>query len=88
MKPATAWRKVARMGRVAIKDGTFIGGHNMSGATGTLWRVTTGGQGWVMMDEPLPEDLQSFPGNDHRHTLLLLEIYECEPYARKSAVAP
>lgn len=66
MKPATAWRKVARMGRVAIKDGTFIGGHNMSGATGTLWRVTTGGQGWVMMDEPLPEDLQSFPGNDHR----------------------
>ena len=40
MKPAAAWRKVARMGRIAIKSGTFIGGHNMSGATGALWRVT------------------------------------------------
>lgn len=79
-RAAKPWRRVAPIGRVIVKDGTIIGGHDMSGATGSLWRVTTGGQGWVMMDAPLPAGLESFPADDHRHTLLLLEVDDCKPW--------
>lgn len=66
------------MGRVIVKPGVVIDGHDVAGLKGSLWRVTTGGKGWVMMDEPLPAGLASFPASDHRHTLLLLDVIECD----------
>ena len=51
----------------------------LQGKLGTVVRVRRGDDGaWVHMDDPLPQDLRSFPADDSRADHIVLFPEECQ----------
>lgn len=62
--------------RVKVTDPGLV----LHGKTGRVVRLRIGDDcAWVRMDDPIPDDITSFPAGDARHNDVLLVPCECSP---------